>query len=232
MKKGQIISLALGSAAVVAGAVFYTAAKIAGVKTPSKHDAHDELVNTPYKPEEEPVEEQIEPAEPEKQEEQEEQEQAAEAPAEEIAEDTDEYADEYAAEYAENSPSDEETSGAEEKEPENLEEYIEKNPEERANLNSVGESFSDEGVRTDISFVENTMFFDFVMTDVYDAETEEILKPDLEQFLNDQTDAYKGIVQQIEEDTGFKGIKMIVIFMDANEEEIVSGHYDSTGRVM
>ena len=227
MKKGQIISLALGSAAVVAGAVFYTAAKIAGVKTPSKHDAHDELVNTPYKPEEEPDYEQEEFAEEQVGEQVEE-----EAPAEEIAEDTDEYADEYAAEYAENSPSDEEPSGAEEKEPENLEEYIEKNPEERANLNTVGESFSDEGVRTDISFVENTMFFDFVMTDVDDAETEEILKPDLEQFLNDQTDAYKGIVQQIEEDTGFKGIKMIVIFMDANEEEIVSGHYDSTGRVM
>ena len=227
MKKGQIISLALGSAAVVAGAVFYTAAKIAGVKTPSKHDAHDELVNTPYKPEEEPDYEQEEFAEEQVDEQVEE-----EAPAEEITEDTDEYADKYAAEYAENSPSDEETSEAEEKEPENLEEYIEKNPEERANLNSVGESFSDEGVRTDISFVENTMFFDFVMTDVYDAETEEILKPDLEQFLNDQTDAYKGIVQQIEEDTGFKGIKMIVIFMDANEEEIVSGHYDSTGRVM
>ena len=226
MKKGQIISLALGSAAVVAGAVFYTAAKIAGVKTPSKHDAHDELVNTPYKPEEETACEQEEFAEEQVEE---------EAPAEEIAEDTDEadeFADEYAAEYAENSPSDEEPSGAEEKEPENLEEYIEKNPEERANLNTVGDSFSDEGVRTDISFVENTMFFDFVMTDVDDAETEEILKPDLEQFLNDQTDAYKGIVQQIEEDTGFKGIKMIVIFMDANEEEIVSGHYDSTGRVM
>ena len=63
MKKGQIISLALGSAAVVAGAVFYTAAKIAGVKTPSKHDAHDELVNTPYKPEEEPDYEQEEFAE-------------------------------------------------------------------------------------------------------------------------------------------------------------------------
>ena len=118
MKKGQIISLALGSAAVVAGAVFYTAAKIAGVKTPSKHDAHDELVNTPYKPEEEPDYEQEEFAEEQVDE---------EAPAEEITEDTDEYADEYAAEYAENSPSDEETSEAEEKEPENLEEYIEKN---------------------------------------------------------------------------------------------------------
>ena len=230
MKKGQIISLALGSAAVVAGAVFYTAAKIAGVKTPSKHDAHDELVNTPYKPEEEPVEEQLDEAVTEEEPVEEQADEAA--PAEEITEKADEYADEYAPEYAEKSPSDEEPSEAEEKEPENLEEYLEKNPEEKANLNTVGESFSDEGVRTDVSFVENTMFFDFVMTDVDDEETEKILKPDLEQFLNDQTDVYKGIVQQIEEDTGISGIKMIVIFMDANEEEIVSGHYDTTGRVM
>ena len=230
MKKGQIISLALGSAAVVAGAVFYTAAKIAGVKTPSKHDAHDELVNTPYKPEEEPVEEQLDEAVTEEEPVEEQADEAA--PAEEITEKADEYADEYAPEYAEKSPSDEEPSEAEEKEPENLEEYLEKNPEEKANLNTVGESFSDEGVRTDVSFVENTMFFDFVMTDVDDEETEKILKPDLEQFLNDQTDVYKGIVQQIEEDTGISGVKMIVIFMDANEEEIVSGHYDTTGRVM
>ncbi|MBQ3281101.1 MAG: DUF4854 domain-containing protein [Eubacterium sp.] len=116
--------------------------------------------------------------------------------------------------------------------PSNLEEYIRENPEEKANLDKVGEGFAAEGVKTDISFTDNTMFFDFVMTDVEDAETKEILKPDLEQFLSDQTENYKGIVKQIEEDTEFSDVKMIVIFMDANGEEIVSGHYDESGRTM
>ena len=94
------------------------------------------------------------------------------------------------------------------------------------------DSFAAEGVRTDISFMDNTMFFDFVMEDVEDEETREILKPDLAQFLDDQEEAYKGLVKQIEEDTGFGDIKMIVIFMDENGEEIVSGHYDESGRTM
>ena len=191
MKKGQVISLLLGAAAFAIGAAAYSIAKDSEDDTPAKHDAHDEIVNTPYRPEDDEPEEVPEEAVP----------------------------DEEFAEYEESAPA-------------NLEEYIEKNPDERANLDSVGEGFAAEGVRTDVSFVDNTMFFDFVMTDVDDAETEEILKPDLEQFLNDQAENYSNVVKQIEEDTGFSDIKMIVIFMDANEEEIISGHYDSTGRVM
>lgn len=126
----------------------------------------------------------------------------------------------------------EEEPAAEEQEPADLEEYIELNPEEKESLNVVKDSFAQEGVRTDISFADNTMFFDFVMEDVEDEETKDILKPDLEQFLDDQADAYTGIVKQIEEDTGFNDVLMIVIFMDANGAEIVSGHYDDTGRVM
>ena len=76
------------------------------------------------------------------------------------------------------------------------------------------------------------MFFDFVMTDVDDEDTKEALKPDLESFLNEQSEAYSDIVDTIEEETGIEGVKMIVIFMDAEENEIVSGHYDSEGRVL
>ncbi len=120
----------------------------------------------------------------------------------------------------------------EEQPPANLEQYIELNPKERESLDVVKDGFAAEGVKTDVSFVENTMFFDFMMTDVEDEETKEILKPDLQAFLDDQTESYTGIVKQMEENTGFSDIKMIVIFMDANEEEIVSGHYDESGRTM
>lgn len=116
--------------------------------------------------------------------------------------------------------------------PVDLEQYMYINPEKMESLNVVKDSFAAEGVKTDISFTDNTMFFDFVMTDVDDEKTEEALKPDLEAFLKDQTEVYTNIVKQLEEDSGFDDIKMIVIFMDANENEIVSGHYDETGKTM
>ena len=172
---------------------------------------------------EETAEEPVEPAEEAAPEE------AVEEPAEEPAADVQaETQDELTAETQADDAKDEQA----EQKPANLEEYIELNPEERENLESVKDSFAAEGVRTDISFMDNTMFFDFVMEDVEDEETREILKPDLAQFLDDQEEAYKGLVKQIEEDTGFGDIKMIVIFMDENGEEIVSGHYDESGRTM
>ena len=172
---------------------------------------------------EETAEEPVEPAEEAAPEE------AVEEPAEESAADVQaETQDELTAETQADDAKDEQA----EQKPANLEEYIELNPEERENLESVKDSFAAEGVRTDISFMDNTMFFDFVMEDVEDEETREILKPDLAQFLDDQEEAYKGLVKQIEEDTGFGDIKMIVIFMDENGEEIVSGHYDESGRTM
>lgn len=207
MKKNQIVSLIMGSAFLVAGAAAYTAAKFAGKRDFSEPEAVPEDL-----PEEE-LEAAVE--EPE-----------AEEPAEEAPVQAEEPAPEEAAEEPAADVQ------AETQKPVNLEEFIELNPEERENLESVKDSFAAEGVRTDISFMDNTMFFDFVMEDVEDEETREILKPDLAQFLDDQEEAYKGLVKQIEEDTGFGDIKMIVIFMDENGEEIVSGHYDESGRTM
>ena len=204
MKKNQIVSLIMGSAFLVAGAAAYTAAKFAGKRGFSEPEAVPEDL-----PEEE-LEVAVEEPEAEEPAEEAAPEEAVEEPAEEPAADVQ----------------------AETQRPANLEEYIELNPEERENLESVKDSFAAEGVRTDISFMDNTMFFDFVMEDVEDEETREILKPDLAQFLDDQEEAYKGLVKQIEEDTGFGDIKMIVIFMDENGEEIVSGHYDESGRTM
>ena len=77
-----------------------------------------------------------------------------------------------------------------------------------------------------------TMFFDFIMADVDDEDTRAALKPDLASFLEEQTEAYSEIVKSIEEETGIDGVKMIVIFMDANEEEIVSAHYDDEGKTL
>ncbi|MBR2547930.1 MAG: DUF4854 domain-containing protein [Eubacterium sp.] len=227
MKKKQVISFILGSAALVAGAAAYAAAKYAGKKDVSGHDAENDSADTESIPEqvmldEAPAHEEVvldEAAAPEEV-------VLDEAPVhEEVVLQKEDASPEFHP-YESYAPAEEEQG------PSNLEEYIEENPEEKASLDSVGEGFAAEGVKTDISFADNTMFFDFVMTDVDDKETEEILKPDLEQFLNDQTENYKGIVRQIEEDTGFSGIKMIVIFMDANEDEIVSGHYDETGRTL
>ena len=113
-----------------------------------------------------------------------------------------------------------------------LETYLQQHPEEEESLNAVKDSFTADGVRTDIAVTGNTMFFDFVMTDVDDEDTKEALKPDLESFLNEQSESYSDIVDTIEEETGIEGVKMIVIFMDAEENEIVSGHYDSEGRVL
>ena len=115
---------------------------------------------------------------------------------------------------------------------ETLESYISEHPEEKESLEAVKNSFTADGVTTDISCTGDTMFFDFIMSDVDDDETKAALKPDLESFLEEQSDAYAEIVASIEEETGLEGIKMIVIFMDANEEEIVSGHYDKSGKVL
>ena len=215
MKKKQIVSLVLGSAAIVAGGVAYAAAKIAGRKFSSEQSPEEVMVNTPYKPDEAPAEEQgAHEAE-------------QDAPA---AEQEEQGAHE--AEHDAPAAEQEEQGEHDEQQAANLEEYIELNPEERENLEAVKDSFAADGVRTDISFADNTMFFDFVMADVADEETREILKPDLEKFLEDQTETYRGIVQQIEEDTGFSDIKMIVIFMDEDGEEIVSGHYNDCGRTL
>ena len=229
MKKNQIVSLIMGSAFLVAGAAAYTAAKFAGKRGLSEPEAVPEDLPEEEREaavEEPAAEEPVEEAAPEE----------AEEPAEEPAEAVEEPAADVQAETqdeltAETQADDAKYEQAEQK-PANLEEYIELNPEERENLESVKDSFAAEGVRTDISFMDNTMFFDFVMEDVEDEETREILKPDLAQFLDDQEEAYKGLVKQIEEDTGFGDIKMIVIFMDENGEEIVSGHYDESGRTM
>lgn len=115
---------------------------------------------------------------------------------------------------------------------ETLESYIAEHPEEKSSLDAVKDSFTADGVTTDISCTGDTMFFDFIMADVSDEDTKTALKPDLESFLEDQSEAYAEIVASIEEETGLSGIKMIVIFMDANEEEIVSGHYDKNGKVL
>ena len=113
-----------------------------------------------------------------------------------------------------------------------LESYLVEHPEERESLEAVKDSFTGDGVRTDISCTGDTLFFDFVMTDVSDEDTMAALKPDLDTFLESQTQTYADIVSSVEEETGLTGIKMIVIFMDANEEEIVSGHYDKSGKVL
>lgn len=115
---------------------------------------------------------------------------------------------------------------------ETLESYIAEHPEEEESLNAVKNSFTADGVTTDISCTGNTMFFDFIMSDVDDEDTGAALKPDLESFLEEQENAYAEIVSTIQEETGIEGIKMIVIFMDANENEIVSGHYDANGKVL
>ena len=235
MKKNQIVSLIMGSAFLVAGAAAYTAAKFAGKRGLSEPEAVPEDLPEEEREaavEEPEAEEPVEEAAPEEAAEPAEEaapEEAVEEPAEESAADVQaETQDELTAETQADDAKDEQA----EQKPANLEEYIELNPEERENLESVKDSFAAEGVRTDISFMDNTMFFDFVMEDVEDEETREILKPDLAQFLDDQEEAYKGLVKQIEEDTGFGDIKMIVIFMDENGEEIVSGHYDESGRTM
>ncbi len=250
MKKNQIVSLIMGSAFLVAGAAAYTAAKFAGKRDFSEPEAvpedlpEEELEAAVEEPEAdesaeeaapEEVEELAEEAAPEEVEEPAEAAPVqAEEPAEEAApeEAVEEPAEEPAADVQAETQADDAKDEQVEQKPANLEEYIELNPEERENLESVKDSFAAEGVRTDISFMDNTMFFDFVMEDVEDEETREILKPDLAQFLDDQEEAYKGLVKQIEEDTGFGDIKMIVIFMDENGEEIVSGHYDESGRTM
>ena len=115
---------------------------------------------------------------------------------------------------------------------ETLESYIAEHPEEEASLDAVKDSFSADGVRTDISCTGDTMFFDFIMSDVGDEDTAAALKPDLESFLEEQSESYAEIVASIEEETGLSDIKMIVIFMDADENEIVSGHYDRNGKVL
>ena len=115
---------------------------------------------------------------------------------------------------------------------EDLEAFIAEHPEEKESLESVKESFTADGVTTDIEISGNTMFFDFIMADVDDEDTRAALKPDLASFLEEQTEAYSEIVKSIEEETGIDGVKMIVIFMDANEEEIVSAHYDDEGKTL
>lgn len=221
MKKKQIVSLVLGSAAIVAGGVAYAAAKIAGRKFSSDQSPEEVMVNTPYSPDEA---DEVQGAHEARQEDKtvEQEELAAEQDAPEVEPEEQGEHDDQTAEQGEHDGN----------KPANLEEYIELNPEERENLEAVKDSFAADGVRTDISFVDNTMFFDFVMADVADEETREILKPDLEKFLEDQADTYRGIVQQIGEDTGFSDIKMIVIFMDEDGEQIVSGHYDENGRTL
>ncbi len=266
MKKNQIVSLLLGSAAVAAGAAWYAAQKIAGESARPKHDPKDQIVNTPYVPEEDDLEEPEEPveavqdegpsavpdagtvavpdggsaAEPSAEEvlmkDGDDVAGAEEAP-EDAAEAGTEVAPEDAAEaWTEEAPEDaaeaEAEEAPEEQKPYDLEEYMELHPEERASMESLKESFAADGVRTDVSFAGNTMFFDFVMTDVEDDETKEFLKPDLMKFLDDQAETYKNTVRQIEEDTGIEGVRMIVIFMDENEAEIVSGHYDREGRTI
>ena len=241
MKKNQFVSLIMGSAFLVAGAAAYTAAKFAGKRGLSEPEAvpedlpEEEREAAVEEPEaEEPVEEAPEEAEElaEEAAPEEVSEEPAEEPAEAVEEPAADAQDETQDELTAETQADDAKDEQAEQKPANLEEYIELNPEERENLESVKDSFAAEGVRTDISFMDNTMFFDFVMEDVEDEETREILKPDLAQFLDDQEEAYKGLVKQIEEDTGFGDIKMIVIFMDENGEEIVSGHYDESGRTM
>lgn len=224
MKKIQIFSLVLGAAALVAGAAVYTAAKFAGRDASSRHDAEGRLLEGPVAPETDAADEQeVKPEEPEQEEpEKSSEEEPDAAPAAEA-----EFVD-YAAKAPEKAPE----KAQEVPEPVDLEQYMYINPEKMESLNVVKDSFAAEGVKTDISFTDNTMFFDFVMTDVDDEKTEEALKPDLEAFLKDQTEVYTNIVKQLEEDSGFDDIKMIVIFMDANENEIVSGHYDETGKTM
>ena len=218
MKKGNFISAVIASAALFSG----TAALAA--YTYLKKGKHDEG------PAEEAVEEAAEEVAEVAEEAAEEAEEAAEA-AEEAAEEAEDVAEE-AEEIAEEA--EEAAEFAEYSEPAeiDLEAYLAEHPEEKDSLKGVSDSFSADGVRTDISVTGNTMFFDFVMTDVEDDDTAAALKPDLEGFLDDQSEAYSDIVNTIEEETGIDGVKMIVIFMDDNENEIVSGHYDNKGRVL
>ena len=256
MKKGQIISLALGAAALAAGAAAYTAAKLAGEAVPSRHDPKDQVLNTPYVPDENAAEEPAEEQEAQEEEPEQAEEQASTAEEPEAEPEQAEPdspfnvlgGDTGFASYAEEAPevtpdkAQEETpeealaeapEGVQEvPAPVDLEQYMYINPEKMESLNVVKDSFAAEGVKTDISFTDNTMFFDFVMTDVDDEETDAVLKPDLELFLEDQTEVYRNIIKQLEDDSGFNDIKMIVIFMDASENEIVSGHYDETGKTM
>ena len=125
-----------------------------------------------------------------------------------------------------------ETTAIPEESEEDLESFMAEHPEEKESLEAVKESFTADGVRTDIEVSGNTMFFDFIMTDVDDEDTRAVLKPDLASFLEEQTGAYSEVVSTMEEETGIDGIKMIVIFMDANEEEIVSAHYDDEGKTL
>lgn len=157
-------------------------------------------------------------------------EEAGEAEAE-VIEDSEEAESEEAIEDAETEAADDIPEELPEQETD-LESYLQQHPEEEESLNAVKDSFTADGVRTDITVTGNTMFFDFVMTDVDDEDTKEALKPDLESFLDEQSGSYSDIVRTIEEETGIEGVKMIVIFMDAQEDEIVSGHYDSEGRVL
>lgn len=152
-----------------------------------------------------------------------------ELPEEDEEEEDDSVGDEPSEEEAEETP---EAEPEEEEPADDLETYLGRHPEEEESLDAVKDSFSADGVRTDITVTGNTMFFDFVMEDVDDEDTKAALKPDLEGFLEEQSESYSGIVKKMEEQTGIGGIKMIVIFMDADEDEIVSGHYDAFGRVM
>ena len=186
-----------------------------------------EAIEEAVEPAKEAVEEAVEPAEEtEPAEEVEPEETAPAEEAVELAAEAPEEAGDAFAEYAEKPEEPEEPAELD------LEAYLAEHPEEEESLKAVSESFSADGVRTDITVTGNTMFFDFVMTDVDDEDTAAALKPDLEGFLDDQSEAYSDIVRTMEDETGIDNVKMIVIFMDDDENEIVSGHYDSEGRVL
>lgn len=211
MKK-NVLSAVIASAVLASGTVAlaaYTYLK-KGMKKEAEAEPEGELNEAEDEAPEEP-EQGEEPGEAEEEPEPEEEEALAE-------------------EASEESEPEEEEALAEEAE--DLESYMSRHPEEEESLNAVKDSFSADGVITDISVTGNTMFFDFVMSDVDDEDTKAALKPDLETFLDDQSDSYADIVRSIEDETGIKDVKMIVIFMDAGEDEIVSGHFDREGRVL
>lgn len=108
----------------------------------------------------------------------------------------------------------------EQKNPTNLEEYVEANEEMKAQIEETAEA-SD----LEITIEKNTITYKFSYTETLkDNEIEEMHKA-LEASLADQKATFNDLAASLEEETGLTGIQVVLVYVEGAGKELYTATY-------
>ena len=103
-----------------------------------------------------------------------------------------------------------------------LEEYVNSDSDVQQELSDLESSLGNGG---SITVKENNIELIYKYDQTFDEATATAMKPQLEQAMNSMESQFRGMIDDLKEDSGIDDVSMTIVYQDANGTELYSNTY-------